>query len=203
MRFGRLQALRRAEPVVGRDGRKRSAWVCRCDCGSEITAITDNLVAGRTRSCGCLRNEESSKRLRGHGMSDTRLYAIWNQMKQRCYNANTLYYENYGGRGITICEPWRENFIAFYDWAMQNGYQDGLTIDRINNDFGYCPDNCQWVDSVAQANNRRSNRRYEINGETHNVTEWANLRGVNPKLVFERLYAGWDIEGALDTHKHN
>lgn len=120
-------------------------------------------------------------------------------MKNRCYKPNTTYYEYYGGRGISICDEWRTSYEAFRDWAVSSGYMDGLTIDRIDVDGNYEPSNCRWVTGVAQANNRRSNRNYTYNGGTHDLTEWAKLRNINPKTLFSRIYAGWDFERAITT----
>lgn len=139
-----------------------------------------------------------SKRQKTHGASKgTKLYGVWCSIKSRCYNKNTAAYKDYGGRGIEMCKEWKDNFEPFMLWAMENGYEDGLSIDRVNNDFGYCPNNCRWVTDAAQASNRRSNRNYTINGETHCLTEWARLNGINPKTLFTRVYSGCNFEEAL------
>lgn len=122
---------------------------------------------------------------------------MWCAIKARCLNENTVAYKDYGARGITICDDWENSYESFRDWALDNGYQEKLSIDRIDNNKGYFPDNCRWVDAKTQANNRRSNRVYEIDGETHNLTEWANLYGIKPKTLFTRVYAGMNIEDAL------
>ena len=162
--------------------------------------VTDNLTSGKSSSCGCLQKEMQSRRKMTHGESKSRLYAIWQQMKNRCMNSHTTYYEYYGGRGISVCNDWLNSYPAFREWALSTGYNDNLTIDRINIDGDYNPSNCRWVTSVAQASNRRSNRVYTIGGETHTLTQWAELQGINPKTVFSRLYAGWDITKALNIN---
>lgn len=124
-------------------------------------------------------------------------------MKNRCLKPSTTHFEHYGGRGITICDEWANDYSLFKQWAESNGYDDSLTIDRIDNDLGYSPSNCRWVTSVAQTNNRRSNVVYEYNGERHNVTEWANIFGIKPKTVFQRLYNGWSFERAITTKTNN
>ena len=122
-------------------------------------------------------------------------------MKQRCYNPNKPQYKDWGGRGITICDEWLNDFMAFYDWAMSNGYQDNLTIDRIDNNKGYEPSNCRWVDHKIQNRNKRNNRNYTINGETHCLTEWCEILGLNRGTVKNRLRYGWSIEQSLELIK--
>lgn len=120
-------------------------------------------------------------------------------MKARCYNPNTAAYKDYGGRGITICGQWLHDYQAFKEWSLDNGYSDDKSIDRIDNSGDYEPTNCRWVDGFAQANNRRSNRVYTIDDETHTLTEWARIRGINPKTLFSRVYAGVDFVTALNS----
>ena len=150
-KFGKLTAIK----YVG-----KSKWLCKCDCGNEKIIFVGHLTTEHTQSCGCLLNEKRQKGLchRVHGLGKTRLYGIWKHMKQRCYNSNTCKYKDYGARGITVCDEWKNDFTKFYDWVMNNGYQDDLSIDRINNNKGYSPDNCRWVTSKQQANNRRKRK---------------------------------------------
>ena len=112
-------------------------------------------------------------------------------MKSRCYNSATQFFYRYGGRGITVCDEWRNDFESFRSWSEATGYRDGMTLDRKDNDLGYSPDNCRWTDRVTQANNRSSNRMLTLDGETHNVTEWAAIIGADPRKLFNRVYAGW------------
>lgn len=151
--FGRLTVLHRA-PNQG----KRTMWVCRCECGNETIVERGNLVGGRMKSCGCLKNARISEVNKTHGLTHTRLHRIWLNMKTRCFNPKFKQYENYMGRGITMCDEWRDSFKAFYDWAMANGYKDNLSIDRINNDGNYEPSNCRWADNYVQSGNRRPRR---------------------------------------------
>lgn len=196
-KFGRLEVLSRDDDSISASGRHRVRWLCQCDCGNTVSVLSDNLKRGKTTSCGCFRVENTKRIKSTHGDTQSRLYGIWCAMKSRCTNENNAAYKDYGGRGITVCDEWMHNYDAFKSWAIGNGYSDNLTIDRIDNDESYSPSNCRWVDGVAQANNRRSNRLLTLNGETHNVTEWASILEVSPKTIFNRIYTGYSVDDAL------
>ena len=155
-RFGRLVVIRRE----GSSPLGVAKWHCQCDCGKECVVEGAKLRKHNTMSCGCLHDDLAAERRTVHGKSSSRLYAVWKSMTQRCNNPNNKNYDIYGGRGITVCDAWQSSFQAFYSWAMANGYDENApagqcTIDRIDNDKGYSPDNCRWVDQKTQNNNKR------------------------------------------------
>ena len=155
-RYGRLTVLSKSS--TAKDG--GTIWLCKCDCGNEITVKSGNLRSGHTLSCGCFMKDRTSETQSTHRQSHKRLYNVWTSMKARCYNPNSKFYKHYGGRGIIICEEWRTDYQAFHDWAMQNGYNPDAplgkcTIDRIDVDGPYAPWNCRWVDMKVQRHNRR------------------------------------------------
>lgn len=163
-RFGRLVAVERA----GNDKYGRAKWKCQCVCGEVLVCHGINLRQGRTNSCGCLKEEVSRRHSVTHGKRKSRLYSVWSDMKNRCYNPKIHNYHRYGGRGITVCDEWRNNFQAFYEWAMANGYDENApkgqcTIDRIDNDKGYSPDNCRWVDVKTQNSNKSNSKKEKGN----------------------------------------
>lgn len=132
-----------------------------------------------------------------HGKRKTRLYRIWANMKTRCFNTNDPHYKRYGGRGITMCEDWKYNFEAFYDWSISNGYTDELTIDRIDNNVGYFPENCRWATIKEQNNNKRGVHLITFEGETKSTAEWAKILGLGKDTVRQRYMKGWSIEKCL------
>lgn len=137
---------------------------------------------------------------RKHGLNETRIYKTWVRMKVRCYNQNHDRYKNYGGRGITVCDEWKNDFKKFYEWAMKNGYSDDLTIDRIDVNGNYEPSNCRWITNKEQCNNRRNNHFITYNGKTQTVSEWAEEIGLDYNTLLVRINRlHWDIEKALTT----
>lgn len=155
--------------VIGRDfdrpTDRNTYWLCKCDCG-EIRSITrTSIVSGKSKSCGCMRGEHLKGINKTHGMSKTRIYHEWASMRKRCKSENDRCASSYYLRGITVCPEWDSDFMAFYEWAMDNGYNDSLTIDRIDNGKGYSPDNCRWITIEQQQSNKRNTVFVEYQGE--------------------------------------
>ena len=194
-KFGRLT-------VVGYSHTKNgnSYWHCVCECGNVTIVYGRDLKNGNTKSCGCLSREITRERVFKHGQRHSRLYHIWRDMKKRCCNPHSHDYQCYGGRGITVCDEWKTDFQAFYNWAMANGYREDLTIDRIDVNGGYNPLNCRWATMKEQCNNRTSNRLLTYNGLTITMAEWAQKANIPYRVVKDRINrCGWSVDRALTT----
>lgn len=197
-RFGRYVVA--SLPELKTRGRIRVALcVCDCDCGNRREVLCGNLVRNGALSCGCRKSEVTTNRSRTHCFTGTRIYSIWAGMIKRCENPKALCYEEYGGRGIAVCPEWRSSVEAFFDWAMANGYDHGLTIDRRDNDLGYSPDNCRWADWFTQQNNRRTTRIVEAFGERKSLMNWSKdpRCRVDYATLFWRFKKGKPIEEAM------
>lgn len=183
-RFGRLNVI-----GVHDTKTRKTYYVCQCDCGNVKIVRADALVGGITKSCGCLKKEQDKINLiahHSHKMSSSRIYDIWQGMKSRCYRKNDARYDRYGGRGIKICDEWLKSFKNFYDWSTANGYSEKLTIDRIDNNGDYEPQNCRWVSNKEQSNNRSSNINITIGNTTKNLMQWCEIFNVDYKKVYRR-----------------
>ena len=189
--FGRLTVIKRVENAKN----NKAQWLCQCSCGKQKIIKSSNLIRGATRSCGCIKEE---KRL--GELHNSRLHRIWNNMKQRCSNPKNTNYVHYGKRGITVCKEWID-FKPFYNWALSNGYKDTLSIDRIDVNGNYEPNNCRWVNNKTQSLNRTNNRIININGEAKTLTEWCDIYNIDKKLVYDRLERNWDEVKAIITPK--
>jgi hypothetical protein len=201
-RFGRLVVIE----FLGINKSCKRVWKCKCDCGKITKVITSHLLNGHTRSCGCIRLENSiiatKKSNTKHGKCHTRIYRTWINMLARCYNKNEIHYKDYGARGIVVCNKWSE-FINFYNWALDNGYKDTLTIDRINVNGNYEPSNCRWATNEQQNNNKRTNIFITYNGETKTLTQWERELKLTKGILRDRIVRyGWTIKRAL-TEKIN
>jgi len=190
-KFGRWTVIKEASshPIGG----NRMIY-CQCQCGNLATVRLADMVAGRSKSCGCISRERTTT----HGCSGNPLYIIWKSMCARCNKPNNDSYPRYGARGISVCEEWQD-VSAFVVWAEANGYKSGLSIDRIDNDGNYCPDNCRWVTIKEQQNNKSSNRILEYNGKKLTIAQWGELLSLNRRTILNRLRMGWSVSKALTT----
>lgn len=192
--FGRLLVIERAENSS--DG--RAQWYCQCKCGNYTIVRGKDLRRMHTTSCGCFGAERRKESTTVHGKCGTRLRNIWGGMKDRCYNPRNNRYIHYGAKGITVCDEWLHNFQAFWNWAMASGYQDDLSIDRIDNDKGYSPDNCRWATRKEQQNNTSSNKSITFNGKTMTLTQWCEKQKISKRKYYDRIESGWSLEEALE-----
>lgn len=193
-RFGRLIARERIEII---NGKKDSKWRCECDCGNTAYVKLGDLKMGKTQSCGCYKHQGAKQKIKKHGYNRTRLYRIWCGMKTRCSNPMTDDYKNYGGRGIFVCPEWEHDFVAFKRWAIINGYQDDLTIERLDVNKGYSPENCTWIPNSQQSLNTRQIIPLTFNGKTQTASEWAREANIRLTTLLCRLKRGWTVEQAL------
>lgn len=185
-KFGRLTVIEHK----GKDKHSHNLWLCKCECGEYIVSDTSALNTGKVQSCGCKKKELLTKKNITHNHSDTRLYRIYAHMKDRCYNETLVDFQYYGGRGITVCQEWLCDFESFYNWALSNGYSEGLSIDRIDVNGNYEPSNCRWVTMKIQCNNKRNTLRYTFDGRTHTLMEWVELTGASYSAVYQRYRRG-------------
>ena len=194
-RFGKLV-------IVSICGQRRGGHIiahCVCDCGNEKDVMISSLCAGRTKSCGCFRREYVTKKNTTHGMSNTRIYSIWCDMHRRCKDPRNKRFNQYGGRGIAVCDEWKL-FQPFYDWATENGYQPTLSIDRIDVDKGYSPNNCRWATSEMQQNNTTRNKIIDFMGKSMTQAQWARETGISQSAIKDRLTKlNWSVEKTLTT----
>ena len=199
-KFNRLQVLK----FDHKDKYYNSYWLCKCDCGNYRIVSASGLRYGHTKSCGCYQKEQSTKLCKSratHNCSKSRLYHIWTGIKQRCLNPNNPDYKKwYGGHGVKVCEGWKESFENFQKWALSHGYNDNLSIDRIDSKGNYEPKNCRWETSRNQANNTSRNHKITYKNKTQTVAEWARQLKISSRTLLGRLTVyKWDIKKALTT----
>lgn len=198
-KFGKLTAIKclgKSKTTSGND----TYWLCKCECGNFAKTTITKLKSGHTRSCGCLKKRNESDNY--IAKSKTRLYRIWIGMKTRCFNVKAGNYKYYGAKGVTICKEWvgDDGFENFKKWSLENGYKDGLTIDRIDNEKEYSPDNCRWVTMKEQARNTSQVKMIEYNGENKSVPDWAESIGISAELLKKRIRDGWSIEKCIKSY---
>lgn len=195
-RFGKLYVIEK----TNERNRGCVTWLCQCDCGNLCIKNGAYLRNGDTTSCGCYQKEKASEANSTHGKSNNPIYRTFMRMIDRCENPHSKSYKDYGARGIKICDEWRNDPMKFYEWSMKNGYRKGLTIDRIDNDGNYEPNNCRWTTKLIQSNNRRTNTFIEYNGKKMTYAEWGRETGISESLIRHRIVnSHWDIEKALTT----
>lgn len=192
--FGRLIVKRLAYI------KKTAYWECVCKCGKTHIVCGTSLTRGSTKSCGCLHDEKAKERATKHGKTHTDLYYVWQAMRKRCFDKNDKSYYNYGARGISVCDKWAKNYVNFQTWALKSGYKKGLSIDRIDNNGNYCPNNCRWATRNQQNNNTRRTKKITYQGKTKTLTEWCNELGLKKQTIYARIYSyGWNINKAFNT----
>ena len=192
-RFHYLTVIKR---VGSKD--KSALWECKCDCGKTVQYSSRELKFSRLKSCGCYKLAYHTKRLTKHGQTHTKLYNVWGAMLDRCLSDNTKSFSNYKGRGITVCEEWKD-FKNFYEWAKDR-YENGLTLERINNDLGYCPENCAWKDRKAQARNRRTKHNIVYDNRKISIIELSEILNVNVKALWSFIDRH-GLQNALSYYK--
>ena len=195
-KYGRLTVISKTDKKLGHNW----IYLCQCECGNFKEVSTGNLTTGKVKSCGCLSYENRKKSRPKHGFARHRLYSLYYGIKYRCNNKNCPEYFRYGGRGIKICDEWlgKKGFENFKDWALSNGYADNLSIDRIDNNGNYCPENCRWVDRFTQQNNTRKNKFYEYNGELLTLSQLSRKYSINVNTLFHRLKKYDSVKDAIE-----
>lgn len=181
---------------------KCNFWKCICDCGNEIVVRQKDLRRGHTKSCGCYQRERAKEANTKHNLVGSKIYNTYLRMKQRCFDKNCERYKNYGGRGVTICDEWldKENgFINFYNWAYENGYNENLSIDRIDVNGNYEPSNCRWITMEEQARNKTNTIRVEYENEILTLKDLCRKLNLNYKTIWNRLKSGYDLYKAINT----
>lgn len=191
-KFGRLKIIKEVKQI-----NRARAFLCKCDCGKETIVKLIQLTSGETKSCGCYKLDLFSNLIYRHGFSRTKIYHIWTSMKQRCFNEKAKVYSYYGERGITMCEEWKD-FETFKEWAVNNGFKNGLSIERKNVNGNYEPSNCSWIPRNKQAENTRNARIINYNGEELHLNRWAIKLNINYNTLTKRLRSGWSIVRAFD-----
>ena len=203
-RFGRLTVIHRCE---NKNGGRFPAWTCKCDCGKIVDVLGCNLRTGNTQSCGCYNAELIKASHTTHGLSNHPLQRVYSGIMTRCYNPNNKSYKYYGARGVYVCDEWKTSYSAFVKWCFENGYEHDLlpnghsrlSIDRIDPNGPYSPENCRFDTYLEQANNKTNTRYITFGSETHSIAEWGRITGIKSCTIAYRLAHGWPVEKALVT----
>lgn len=195
LRYSRLTVIGLSDRIERQtNGCYKRFWNCRCDCGKEVEVCSGNLT-GHTQSCGCLQLERIGEALYKHGAGETSEYRTWSAMRRRCYDKNDKGYKNYGGRGISVCDRWNSSFVNFFSDMGER--PKGLSLERVDNNGNYCPENCKWGTKLEQIRNRRTTRRLEVNGENLTVEEWSKKTGLEYDTIIKRISYGWSAVDAV------
>lgn len=200
-KYGRLTIIQRLS---------KTKCIAKCECGIEKEYFTSNITSGKTLSCGCLNRQKSSERYAAlnlsHGLSGHALYSIYHSMISRCYDINDISYKNYGGKGVIVCDEWRNDFMKFFEWAINHRWREGLQLDKDINGNGkvYSPETCQFVTRKINCRNRTTNKIIEHSGQSKTLAEWCEIYNIkNHSMVLGRISRGWDIDKALTTPAKN
>jgi len=199
-KFGRLTVIRRLEDKIYPSGKPSQRWLAQCECGKFTEVLWMRLVAGKTSSCGCLRDESRKRVSRTHGLSKTPAYAVWCAMRARTSNPNNHAFKHYGERGITVCDRWDNSFEAFLE-DMGERPTASHSLERIDVNKGYTPDNVRWDTWKVQQRNRRNNRILEIDGQSKCLAEWSDISGLGFSTILRRIKLGWDVKSAVFKKK--
>jgi hypothetical protein len=186
---------------VAKSNSRKKSYICKCICGNEKVVALDTLKLGTSKSCGCFHKEQLSKKLTTHGQTGKRIMTIYYNIKNRCYCENNNRFKDYGGRGIRMCDEWKNNSSLFVKWSLENGYAENMTIDRINNDGDYCPENCRWISMKEQAQNKRTSITFTFYGVTKNLKEWCDCIEENYKKMYGRYHRGYKVFREEDVLK--
>lgn len=210
MRFGNLTVLRSAPDRVYKCGTVEKRWICRCDCGNETEVSRGNLKSGRVKTCGCSRGKRwQERKIHGERIIEVnkedykRIQNIRKHILKRCNDSHDKSFPIYGGRGISVCKDWTESTLAFYMWAKNNGYKEKLTIDRIDVNGNYEPENCRWISIFDQQSNKRTNVYIECLGEKHTIAQWARITGLDEETIRRRNKKGLPAKKVLGIEVHS
>lgn len=209
-KFHNLTVIEEAQGYYSKGGSHRRRWLCRCDCGNYTIVNQENLYRKDhpTTSCGCTtvfwRNHKGPNAASHSERNRERLYHVWSSMKDRCYNQNCSKYKNYGARGISVCEEWRNSYDVFKAWALSTGYDENAgygecTLERKDVHGNYCPENCCWITQAEQANNKVNTVKVELNGSLYTLTELSKLCNVPRKIISSRYFSDWSIDEILNV----
>lgn len=193
-KFGKLTAIKEVERIKLPSGQYNRAFLCKCDCGNEKVIRLLHLVRGRIKTCGCLSEH--------HNLSNKPLYRCWRSMKERCYLKSYINAERYSSRGIIVCDEWNNSFLTFKEWALENGYDPSLRIDRIDNNGNYQPNNCRFVTNQENVNNREMTFMVKYNGIEYafmDVMRLKNINNLHHTTIRTRIKRGWNHDKAIDT----